>query len=170
MIFCEMCYLQIYFHRRIFCELILFFVYIKDNTFMWKTKCISNLYAPPYPSIEGHREKLPKLLYLIGDAHHSVRTALYPSQCKAIASSLNYLSIRVCPMSIGLVVPELSSRHCTNVPLFFFNVERQIYHVSPMAKFAGPHEHTCWGTFVMTLGSHLVVGSLLTYQISTKII
>ena len=93
---------------------------------MWKTKCISNMCAPPYQSIEGHGEKLPKLLHLIGDAHHSVRIVLYPSPCKPIATSLNSLSIRVCSMSIGFVVQELSSRHCTHVRLFFFNVERQI--------------------------------------------
>ena len=37
-----------------------------------------------------------------------------------------------------------------------------------MAKFAGPHEHTCWGTSAMTLGSHLAGGSIPTSQISTR--
>ena len=125
-IFCKMCLLHVDFYHWIFCELILFCMYLKDGTVKWKTKCISNRCAPPYPSIKVHREKRPKRIFLIGGAHHFVRIALYPSPCYPIASSLNSLFIRVCPMSIGLVVPELSSRHCTHVRLFFLNVERQI--------------------------------------------
>ena len=106
------------FYHRIFYEMILFCMYLKDGTFKWKIKCISNRCALPYPSIKGHREKSPKRIFLKGGAHHSVCIALYPSPCIPIASSLNSLFIRVCPMSIGFVVPELSSRHCTHVRLF----------------------------------------------------
>ena len=62
-----------------------------------------------------HREKRPKLIFLIEGANHSVNVAFYATPFIPFANSLNSLSIRVCLMSIGLVVPGLSSRHCTHV-------------------------------------------------------
>ena len=57
-----MCFVRQFFDR-IFCELILFCMYLKDDKFKWKAKCISNRCAPPYPSIKGHREKRPKRIF-----------------------------------------------------------------------------------------------------------
>ena len=107
--FCKICFLHVNIYRRIFSELILFYMYLKDGTFKWKAKCVSNRCAAPYPSIKEHREKRPKLMFLNVGAHHSLSVAFYPTSFTPFASSLNSLSIRVCPMSIGLVVPELSS-------------------------------------------------------------
>ena len=81
MLFCIMIFWHVYFHRQILCVLILFCVHLKDGAFKRKTKSISNRYAPPHPSIKGHREKRLKRIFLIGGAHHSVRNALYPSPC-----------------------------------------------------------------------------------------
>ena len=124
-IFCKMCLLGVDFYHRIFCELTLFCMYLKDGTFKWKTNCISNRCAVPYPSIKGHRGNSPKVIFLIGGAQHSVRIAPHPSPCNPIVSYLNSLFILICLMSIGLVVPVIV-RHCTHVRLFFLKVERQI--------------------------------------------
>ena len=125
MIFCKMCLVHVNFYHRMFCKLISFCMYVKDGTFKRK-KCISNRCAPLHPNIKGHREKRPKRIFLIGGAHHSVRITLHPLPCYPIPASSNFIFIRVCPMSIGLIVPELSSPHCTHVRLFFLNVEHQI--------------------------------------------
>ena len=44
MIFCKMCLSHVDFYLRILCKLILFFMYVKDGIFKWKTKFISNLW------------------------------------------------------------------------------------------------------------------------------
>ena len=129
MIFCKMCLLHAIFTIAYFCKLISFCMHLKCSTFKWK-KCISNWCPPMYPNIKGHREKRQIggvfYIFLIGGAHHSVRIALYPLPCYPIPSSSNFLFIRVCPMSIGPIVPELLSRYCTHVRLFFLTFERQI--------------------------------------------
>ena len=67
------------FYHGKFCELILFCMYLKDDTFKLKTMCISNWCAPSYQSIKGHCEKNPKHIFLTGGAHQSVHVKLYPS-------------------------------------------------------------------------------------------